>query len=123
MQDRLPQTRSDAALQARSGQLGVLRELLPYVWPAGRPDLRLRVVMALAALVLAKVITLAVPVAYKTAVDLLTGQASGEQIRDLSALGLAAVPAFLIVAYEVGRVLMVLFAQFRDVWFTMVAQN
>jgi ABC-type transport system involved in Fe-S cluster assembly fused permease/ATPase subunit len=123
MQDRLPQTRSDAALQARSGQLGVLRELLPYVWPAGRPDLRLRVVMALAALVLAKVITLAVPVAYKTAVDLLTGQASGEQIRDLSALGLAAVPAFLIVAYGVGRVLMVLFAQFRDVWFTVVAQN
>lgn len=123
MQDRLPQTRSDAALQARSGQLGVLRELLPYVWPAGRPDLRLRVVMALAALVLAKVITLAVPVAYKTAVDLLTGQASGEQIRDLSALSLAAVPAFLIVAYGVGRVLMVLFAQFRDVWFTVVAQN
>jgi ATP-binding cassette subfamily B protein len=123
MQDRLPQTRSDAVLQARSGQLGVLRELLPYVWPAGRPDLRLRVVMALAALVLAKVITLAVPVAYKTAVDLLTGQASGEQIRDLSALGLAAVPAFLIFAYGVGRVLMVLFAQFRDVWFTVVAQN
>ena len=29
----------------------------------------------------------------------------------------------LIVAYGVGRVLMVLFAQFRDVWFTVVAQN
>jgi ATP-binding cassette subfamily B protein len=123
MQDRLPQTRSDAVLQARTGQLGVLRELLPYVWPAGRPDLKMRVVFALAALVLAKVITLGVPIAYKTVVDFLTGQASGEQIRDLSALGLAAVPAFLIVAYGVGRVLMVLFAQFRDVWFTVVAQN
>ena len=110
-------------LQARTGQLGVLRELLPYVWPAGRPDLKMRVVFALAALVLAKVITLGVPIAYKTVVDFLTGQASGEQIRDLSALGLAAVPAFLIVAYGVGRVLMVLFAQFRDVWFTVVAQN
>jgi ABC-type transport system involved in Fe-S cluster assembly fused permease/ATPase subunit len=123
MQDRLPQTRSDAVLQARTGQLGVLRQLLPYVWPAGRPDLKLRVVFALAALVVAKAITLAVPIAYKTVVDLLTGQASGAEIRDLSALGLAAVPAFLIIAYGVGRVLMVLFAQFRDVWFTVVAQN
>jgi ATP-binding cassette subfamily B protein len=83
----------------------------------------MRVVFALAALVMAKVITLGVPIAYKTVVDFLTGQASGEQIRDLSPLGLAAVPAFLIVAYGVGRVLMVLFAQFRDVWFTVVAQN
>ena len=37
--------------------------------------------------------------------------------------GFAAVPAMLIVAYGVGRVLMVLFAQFRDVWFTVVAQH
>ncbi len=80
-------------------------------------------VFALAALVVAKVITLAVPIAYKTVVDLLTGEASAGEIAGLSALGLAAVPAMLIVAYGVGRVLMVLFAQFRDVWFTVVAQN
>jgi ATP-binding cassette, subfamily B, heavy metal transporter len=123
MQDRLPQSRSDAVLQARTGHLGVLRELLPYVWPANRPDLRLRVVFALAALVVAKVITLAVPIAYKTVIDLLTGEASAGEIAGLSALGLAAVPAMLIVAYGVARVLMVLFAQFRDVWFTVVAQN
>jgi len=110
-------------LQARTGHLGVLRELLPYVWPANRPDLRLRVVLSLAALVVAKVITLAVPIAYKTVVDLLTGEATAGEIAGLSALGLAAVPAMLIVAYGVGRVLMVLFAQFRDVLFTVVAQN
>ena len=123
MQDRLPQTRSDAVLQARTGQLSVLRELLPYVWPANRPDLRLRVVFALAALVVAKAITLTVPIAYKAVVDLLTGEASAGEIAGLSALGLAAIPATLIIAYGVGRVLMVLFAQFRDVWFTVVAQN
>ena len=123
MQDRLPQTRSDAVLRARTGDLGVLRELLPYVWPAGRPDLRMRVVFAMAALVLAKAVTLTVPIAYKAVVDLLTGEATGGEIAGLSALGLAAIPATLIVAYGVGRVLMVLFAQFRDVWFTAVAQN
>ncbi|HEX2447082.1 MAG TPA: ABC transporter ATP-binding protein/permease [Methyloceanibacter sp.] len=123
MQDRLPQSRSDAVLQARTGELSVLRELAPYVWPANRPDLRLRVVFALAALIFAKAITLAVPVAYKAVVDLLTGEASASEIAGLSWLGLAAVPAMLIIAYGVGRVLMVLFAQFRDVWFTVVAQH
>ena len=120
MRDRLPQTRSDVVMQARAGHLGVLRELAPYIWPKGRPDLRMRVVWALLALIVAKAITLLVPIAYKAIVDLLTGEASGAEI---TALGLAASPIFLIIAYGVGRVLMVLFAQFRDVWFTVVAQN
>jgi ABC-type transport system involved in Fe-S cluster assembly fused permease/ATPase subunit len=119
MQD-LPQTRSDALMAARTGHLTVLRELAPYIWPAGRPDLRVRVVMALVALIIAKAITLMVPIAYKAVVDLLTDEATGKQI---TAVGLAASPVFLIVAYGVGRVLMVLFAQFRDVWFTAVAQH
>jgi len=123
MRDRLPQSRSDILLQARAGHWSVLRELIPYIWPADRPDLRSRVVLALAALVVAKVITLAVPIAYKTVVDVLTGNASGEAVAGLSAFGLAAIPAVLIIAYGVGRVLMVLFAQLRDAWFTVVAQN
>jgi len=81
------------------------------------------VVFALLALVVAKAITLTVPIAYKAIVDLLTGDASAGEIAGLSALGLAAGPAMLIVAYGVARVLMVLFAQFRDVWFTVVAQH
>ena len=107
-------------MQAKAGHLRVLRELAPYIWPKGRPDLRMRVVWALGALIVAKAITLTVPVAYKAIVDLLTGEASGAEI---TALGFAASPIFLIIAYGVGRVLMVLFAQFRDVWFTVVAQN
>ncbi len=119
MQD-LPQTRSDVLMAARTGHLTVLRELAPYIWPAGRPDLRRRVVMALVALIIAKAITLMVPIAYKAVVDLLTGEATGKEI---TAVGLAASPVFLIIAYGVGRVMMVLFAQFRDVWFTVVAQH
>ena len=107
-------------MAARTGHLTVLRELAPYIWPAGRPDLRMRVVFALIALIIAKAITLLVPIAYKSVVDLLTGEATGKEI---TAVGLAASPVFLIVAYGVGRVMMVVFAQFRDVWFTSVAQN
>ncbi|HWM31805.1 MAG TPA: ABC transporter ATP-binding protein/permease [Methyloceanibacter sp.] len=123
MQDRLPQTRSDAVLKARTGQLAVLRELLPYVWPAGRPDLRWRVVLALGTLVIAKVVTLAAPIFYKNVIDWLTGAAGGGEGAGLTVIGLAAIPAMLIVAYGVARVLMVLFAQLRDVLFTSVSQN
>ncbi|HYB06258.1 MAG TPA: ABC transporter ATP-binding protein/permease, partial [Methyloceanibacter sp.] len=68
----------------------------------------------------AKAITLAVPIAYKAIVDLLTGEMAGKEI---TAIGLAASPIFLIIAYGIGRVMMVVFAQFRDVWFTVVAQH
>ena len=123
MQDRLPQSRSDAVLKARTGHISVLRDLLPYAWPAGRPDLRFRVVVALAALILAKAVTLAVPIAYKAVVDILAGETTPGEAAGISALGLAAIPAMLIVAYGVGRVMMIVFAQVRDVWFSSVAQN
>ncbi|MEX2165724.1 MAG: ABC transporter ATP-binding protein/permease [Methyloceanibacter sp.] len=123
MQDRLPQSRSDAVLKARTGQLAVLRELVPYVWPAGRPDLRWRVVLALGALVIAKIVTLAAPIFYKNVIDWLTGVTGASGSAGLTAIGLAAIPAMLIIAYGVARVLMVLFAQLRDVLFTSVSQN
>jgi ATP-binding cassette subfamily B protein len=82
------------------------------------------VIYALCALVIAKAITLLVPIAYKQIVDQLTGQGSaGGAASGATMLGLAMLPAMLIIAYGVGRVLMVLFAQFRDIWFTVVAQH
>ncbi len=110
-------------LKARAGHVAVLRELLPYIWPKGRRDLHLRVILAFAALVVAKVVTLAVPIAYKNAVDYLTGESTIGAAPGVTFVGLAAVPAMLIVAYGVGRILMVLFAQLRDVVFTAVSQN
>ena len=107
-------------MQAPTGHLTVLRELALYIWPIGRPDLRSRVVWAMVALIIAKAITLAVPIAYKAIVDLLTGEMTGKEI---TTIGLAASPIFLIIAYGIGRVIMVVFAQFRDVWFTVVAQH
>jgi ATP-binding cassette subfamily B protein len=113
----------DDLYSARAGHIDVLAGLLPYVWPEGRSDLKLRVVLAFVALVVAKVVTVAVPIAYKAVVDWLTGDATGFQSLSLSPALLALVPIFLIVAYGVGRVLMIFFAQVRDVLFTKVAQN
>lgn len=108
---------------ARTGHVEVLRGLLPYVWLAERPDLKLRVVLAFVALIAAKLVTVAVPLAFKGAVDWLTANASGTEAVSLSPLALAALPASLIIVYGVGRILMVAFTQLRDVLFTRVAQN
>ncbi len=99
-----------------------MRDLLPYIWPEGRPDLRMRVVYASIALVIAKLITVCVPITYKWAVDWLTvnpGEAGGAS--------LDAVLPWLVVgsilAYGTGRMAMIGFTQVRDVLFTKVGQN
>lgn len=63
----------------------VFRGLIPFVWPKGRPDLRRRVVAAFAVLALAKVVTVAVPIAFKEITDALTafsgeGASAGAQV-------------------------------------------
>ena len=118
---RSPAQPGEDLFAERSSHWSVLRALIPYVWPKDRPDLRLRVVLAVIALVLAKVVTVATPFAYKAAVDWLTGNATGEDA--VSAATLAYLPIVLILAYGAGRVLMIGFNQLRDVLFTRVGQN
>ncbi len=95
-------------------QMQTLRTLFPYLWPAERPAMRLRVVLAMSALLLAKAITVAVPFAYKQAVDALSRAGAPE---------IVTVPVFLIIAYGAGRILMVAFAQLRDWFFAEVGQG
>jgi ATP-binding cassette subfamily B protein len=65
----------DKTLAADGDQWAILRDMLPYLWPAGHPGLKARVVFAMVALVLSKVVTVATPYAFKHATDALTGQA------------------------------------------------
>lgn len=105
-----------AALGRGDGSLWLtLKDIMPLLWPEGRTDLKLRVVVALAALVLAKVITVLTPFAYKYAVDALTLKNAVP--------ALVIVPVFMIIAYGVGRVMMVAFAQLRDAIFAKVGQR
>ncbi|MCL4768709.1 MAG: ABC transporter ATP-binding protein/permease [Hyphomicrobiaceae bacterium] len=109
-------------LGGRADHWTVFIGLLPFVWPAGRPDLRLRVVLAFVVLVLAKLVTVAIPVFFKQATDWLATNAPGEApIGVGQGLGLAAV--VLILAYGVSRVLMMVLNQVRDMFFTRVGQH
>jgi len=94
----------------------VLKDLLPFLWPEGRPDLKARVAVAMVALLASKIVTVATPYAFKYATDALT--ASG----GVAAAALA-VAFFMVLAYGLGRILMVALAQFRDAIFAKVGQR
>jgi len=114
----------DATATSGAGQLATLRRLLPWLWPRDQPMVRLRVVLAMASLVLAKAVTVMVPFSYKLAVDALSaGGGGGEGGEGGGVSGLLAAPLFLVIAYGVGRVLMVVFAQLRDWLFAEVGQG
>ncbi len=49
----------------RGTTVETIRNLWPYIWPAGRADLKLRVLYATGALVAAKLILAAVPFFFK----------------------------------------------------------
>ncbi len=91
-----------------------LMMLLPYLWPKGRGDLKLRVAVSLFCLVLAKVATVSLPVFFGRATDKLAGSPA--------AVALAAALA-LIVCYAVARIAMQAFAQLRDGVFAKVAYH
>jgi ATP-binding cassette subfamily B protein len=100
--------------------LSTLRHLWPYMWPSDRRDLQLRVLIALATLVAAKVITVLVPYLYKGATDALTGPA-GPVAPGLAIL--LALPVVLVVAYGGGRILFNGLTQLRDALFARVGQH
>jgi ATP-binding cassette, subfamily B, heavy metal transporter len=99
-----------------AGQWETLKGLLPYLWPEGRFDLKARVVIAMLLLVLSKVVTVFTPYAFKWATDALT-------TLDQPAIAGVAAAVFMVLAYGVGRVMMVVFAQMRDAIFSKVGQR
>ncbi|MBM1558323.1 ABC transporter ATP-binding protein/permease [Sulfitobacter mediterraneus] len=108
---------SDAELadQAeRQSALLVLRKVAPYLWPSNMPWVKHRVVWAMVALVVSKLISVATPLFYKGAVDGLA--AEGVPMLALGAIGLT-------IAYGMARLMTVGFQQLRDAIFTRVAQR
>ncbi|WP_420346437.1 ABCB family ABC transporter ATP-binding protein/permease [Pelagibius sp.] len=101
--------------KATLGQLKVLTNLLPYLWPEGRADLKTRVLAALVLLVCAKVATVTVPLVLREAVDALTAEDGSNLILVL--------PLGLLLAYGSVRVAALAFGELRDALFARVAQN
>jgi len=102
-----------AAAERESGIRTILR-VVPYLWPKDRFDFRVRVILALVLLVLAKVVINFAPFLYREAVNVLTE--TGKSPFLLGAVGMT-------VAYGSARILSRGFEQLRDVVFAVVAQR
>ncbi len=101
-----------AAAERRSG-LRTIRKVGPYLWPDDKPWVKRRVVIALACLVLAKIVNMLGPLLFGRAVDALSGQVS-----DLLLGGVG-----LTLAYGFARLMNVGFQQLRDGVFARVGQR
>jgi ATP-binding cassette subfamily B protein len=102
--------------QKEISQWETMKRLMPLLWPKGRLDLKVRVVLALVLLVGSKIITVLTPYAFKAATDALTVKGGVE-------VALLSIPFFMVLAYGVGRIMMVVFAQMRDAIFAKVGQR
>ncbi len=97
--------------------------LLPYIWPSDRRDLKVRIMIAVALLLAAKLATIAVPFTFKWAVDALAGQGTAPVApADWLTWALAA-PILMTIAYGGMRILMAVLTQVRDGLFAKVAMN
>jgi ABC-type transport system involved in Fe-S cluster assembly fused permease/ATPase subunit len=103
-----------AAEQERQSSMRVLRNVAPYLWPKDMAWVRKRVVWAMIALVVSKLVTVATPFFYRDAVDAMAGE--GAPMFALGAISLT-------IAYGMARLMGVGFQQLRDAIFAPVAQR
>ena len=109
--------RPTTATEMPDNALQVIRRVAPYLWPEGQTWAKRKVVLAMIALVLAKVVAVGTPFFYKAAVD----QLAGEGREAAWMLGAGAIG--LTVAYGMARLMNVGFQQLRDAIFAPVAQR
>jgi ABC-type transport system involved in Fe-S cluster assembly fused permease/ATPase subunit len=114
------QTSHDASVEEaeRKSALRTIKKVVPYLWPEDEAWVKRRVVLALAMLVVAKLVAVGTPFLYKAAVDSLAGESAGSP-----AWLLAAGAVGVTVAYGFARLANVGFQQLRDAIFARVAQG
>ena len=93
----------------------IIARVTPYLWPKGQAWVRRRVVLALIALVLAKVVAVGTPFFYKGAVDALAGEGTAWFLA-IGAVGLT-------LAYGIARLMEIGFQELRNILFTRVGQR
>src|SRR5437667_9146906 len=113
----------DVSADGDASLVAIIRALWPYIWPADRRDLKLRVAAAIVLLLAAKLATIAVPFTFKWATDALAGQGSAPVAPSSWLLWALAAPILMTIAYGGTRILMAMLTQMRDGIFAQVAMN
>jgi len=109
-----PPAELPSTVRVQRSNLQTILSLAPYLWPSGNTGARVRVVIAVLFMLLAKLATVYVPILYGRAVDTLApGDGSP----------LLAVPVGLIIAYGAARIGGAGFGEIRDALFASVQQR
>ena len=112
----------DAPAKPKANFRETLAFLLPYLWPKDRADLRVQVLWAILAMVIAKIITVLTPLALKWATNALATKVPQLAHPDWWTL-LLAMPLMLVTAYGVARVLANVLNNVRDALTAAVGQH
>jgi ATP-binding cassette, subfamily B, heavy metal transporter len=123
-----PQSAADASKPVSpkrdASMLGTLVLLWPFLWPSDRRDLQLRVIIAFALIIVAKLITIVVPFTFKWVTDALVAIQQGKAVSTETVMPwLVGAPIIATVLYGLARVGMALFQQLRDGIFAAVSMH
>ena len=103
-------------MKSKNTFLKTISLLFPYLWPAKRKDLRLRVVIAVICMILAKVASVFTPLILGRSVDSLNDLSDGINL-------LMIIPIMLIISYGTARIAAFMFGEMRDAFFSKVSQS
>ena len=109
---------SDQKQFERKSAMRTIKRVIPYLWPADRPEIKLRVVLAMVALVLSRVASVLTPFFFKGAIDSM----SPEMTSDPTVM-LVTGTIGLVLAYGAFRLFSVGFTQLRGAIFAKVGQR
>jgi len=114
-----PATKKQTVSAEEGSTFTTLKNLWPYMWPADRPDLKLRVLLAIVSLLAAMAASTSAPYFYSQVIDSLE---IGSGVEQAKMMGVTLAVAF-VIAYGIGNIVESLFMQLRDVLFASVGQN
>jgi ATP-binding cassette subfamily B protein len=104
-------------MKKNPNSLKIISYVLPYLWPKDSSWIKIRVIVSLLLLILAKVVGVLTPFLYKEAVDILANDINEPSL----IFGLGAIS--LTIIYALTRLMNVGFQQLRDAVFAQVGQR
>ena len=124
-----PKETANGAKNASNQQISgkeIIREMLQYVWPKNRPEIKRRVLLSLALLITGKVVSIQAPLLFKRAIDFMN-ENSGDRRKffnlDTPQDTVFTMACTLILGYGAARAGSALFNELRNSIFAKVASE
>ncbi|MDC3091832.1 ABC transporter ATP-binding protein/permease [Rickettsiales bacterium] len=102
------------------GNYKIFELLMPYLWYREKNDLKLRVILSVLCMIVAKSFTIITPIILGKTVDSLP-KLNDNNVNDLSEYMIITIS--LIIAYGLARISSFVFGELRDTFFSKVSQN